>query len=136
MNKWRVLAASAVYFGNGLSDSAPGALIPYMETHYNIGYAVVSIIFITNAIGFLLAAFFTQPVLRRLGRAKSCMFAELLIMSGYTIIACTPPFAAVACAFFLLGLGMALTLALNNVFCANLANATVIVGLVQGVYGM
>lgn len=136
MNKWRVLAACAIFFGNGMSDAAPGALIPYMEAHYHIGYAIVSLIFITNAAGFILAAFFTQPLLHKLGRAKSCMAAELMIMSGYLIVSCTPPFAAVVCAFFLLGLGMAFTLALNNLFCANLANATVIVGTVQGTYGI
>lgn len=136
MNKWRVLAAASIYFGNGLSDSAPGALIPYMEHDYNIGYAIVSLIFVTNAVGFILAAFFTTPALHRLGRAKSCMAAEALIITGYIIIVCTPPFPAVVFAFFLLGLGMAFTLALNNVFCANLANATVIVGAVQGVYGI
>lgn len=135
MNKWRVYAAGAIFFGNGLSDASAGALLPYMETYYNIGYAIVSLIFVTNAAGFILAAFFTQPTLRMLGRAKSTMAAEILIIVGYVMIACTPPFAVVVCAFFFLGLGMAFTLALNNVFCANLANATVIVGVVQGVYG-
>lgn len=136
MNKWRVLAAASMYFGNGLNDAAPGALIPYMEVDYSVGYAIVSLIFVSNAVGFILAAFLTESVLQRLGRAKSLMAAEAAIIAGYVIIACTPPFPAVVCAFLLLGLGMAFTLALNNVFCANLANATVIVGLVQGVYGV
>ena len=30
MNKWRVLAACFTYIGNGMNDSAPGALIPYL----------------------------------------------------------------------------------------------------------
>jgi hypothetical protein len=49
MNRWRVLAACMEYFGNGLNDSAPGALIPYIEDWYGIGYAVVSMIWISNA---------------------------------------------------------------------------------------
>lgn len=49
MNRWRVLAACLEYFGNGLNDSAPGALIPYIEDWYNIGYAIVSMIWISNA---------------------------------------------------------------------------------------
>ena len=49
MNRWRVLAACMEYFGNGLNDSAPGALIPYIEEWYSIGYAVVSMIWISNA---------------------------------------------------------------------------------------
>ena len=49
MNRWRVLAACMEYLANGLNDSAPGALIPYIEKWYGIGYAVVSTIWIANA---------------------------------------------------------------------------------------
>ena len=49
MNRWRLSAACMQYFGNGLNDSAPGALIPYIEDWYGIGYAVVSTIWISNA---------------------------------------------------------------------------------------
>ncbi|KAI5251098.1 MFS general substrate transporter [Aureobasidium subglaciale] len=135
-NRWRVLAVCVVYLANGLSDAAAGALIPFMETHYDIGYAIVSLIFITNAIGFIAAAFFTDLALEKLGRAKACMLSEALLVAGYAIIACTPPFAVVVAAFLLLGLGVALNLALNNVFLANLANPTVILGAAHGSYGL
>ena len=32
MNRFRLLAVCLMNFGNGLNDSAPGALIPYVET--------------------------------------------------------------------------------------------------------
>lgn len=38
--------------------------------------------------------------------------------------------------FLLLGFGYGLSLALNNVFCANLAGATVILGAAHGSYGI
>ncbi len=31
MNRFRLLAVCLMNFGNGLNDSAPGALIPYIE---------------------------------------------------------------------------------------------------------
>ncbi|KAI4794922.1 MFS general substrate transporter, partial [Aureobasidium sp. EXF-8845] len=136
MNKYRVLAVCSVYFANGINDASAGALIPYMEKQYHIGYAVVSLIFITNAIGFITAAFFTDLTLEKLGRARACMFSETLLIAGYVIMACTPPFPVVVIAFLLLGLGLALNLALNNVFCANLANSTVILGASHGSYGL
>ena len=49
MNRWRYVSACLEYFANGLNDSAPGALIPYIEQFYGIGYAVVSTIWICNA---------------------------------------------------------------------------------------
>lgn len=135
-NKWRVLAACITYFGNGLNDSAPGALIPYLESWYDIGYAIVSLIFIANAGGFILAAFFADPLVVRLGRSKLLMLSEVCLIAGYVIIACSPPFPAVVVAYLILGFGNAINLAMNNVFCANLANSTVILGAAHGSYGI
>ena len=132
MNKWRFAAACLMCFANGLNDSAPGALIPYIEPYYNIGYAVVSMIFVANAIGFIAAALYTTTLQARFGRAKVLVLAELLMITGYIMIVCTPPFPVVVIAFLLTGLGMATNLALNNVFVANLTNATTMLGTFHG----
>lgn len=136
MNKWRVLAACSIYFGNGINDAVNGALIPSMETHYNIGYAIVSLIFVANAAGFLLAAPISSILASLLGRARCLMLAEIVMIAGYVIIVCTPPYPAVVVAYLLLGFGAAVNLALNNVFCANLANSTVVLGMAHGSYGV
>jgi fucose permease len=136
MNRWRVLAACLIYFGNGINDAVNGALIPSMEEHYSIGYAVVSLIFVANAAGFLLAAPTSNAIASALGRAKCLMLAEISMLAGYVMIVCTPPFPAVVVAYLFLGFGCALNLALNNVFCANLANSTVVLGAAHGAYGI
>ncbi|KAI4232656.1 MAG: hypothetical protein L6R40_007328 [Gallowayella cf. fulva] len=136
MNRWRLLSACMMCFGNGLNDSAPGALIPYMEKDYSIGYAIVSFIFITNAIGFISAAPSTQPLLARLGRAKTLLLAESIMMAGHIMLVCTPPFPVVVLSFFFTGLGQAINLALNNTFCANLANHSIPLGFFHGSYGI
>ncbi|KZF19347.1 MFS general substrate transporter [Xylona heveae TC161] len=136
MNKWRVLCCCLINFGDGLNDSMPGAIIPYMEKHYSIGYAVVSLIFVTNALGFIMAAFYTTALQDRIGRAKTMIAGQLLMVLGYILILCTPPFPVVVLAFLFLGLGMAMNLALDNVFCANLANATMALGAMHGAYGI
>ncbi|RAL00903.1 putative MFS efflux transporter [Aspergillus ibericus CBS 121593] len=134
--KWRLLSACFMNFANGLNDSAPGALIPYMETDYKIGYAVVSLIFVTNALGFILAAPLTHALEMRLGRSRTYSVSMGLLAAVYVIIICKPPFPAVVASFFLLGLGMAINLALNNVFCANLVNSTTALGGLAGAYGI
>jgi len=40
MNRFRMLSVCLMNFGNGLSDSAPGALIPYME-RYEAAYVLL-----------------------------------------------------------------------------------------------
>jgi fucose permease len=136
MNKWRVLAACLIYFGNGINDAVNGALIPSMEDYYNIGYAVVSLIFVANAAGFLLAAPTSNALVSALGRAKCLMLAEVFMLVGYVMIVCTPPFPVVVVAYTFLGFGCATNLALNNIFCANLASSTVLLGIVHGAYGV
>lgn len=136
MNRWRMLAACLEYFGNGLNDAAPGALIPYIEQWYGIGYALVSLIWITNAIGFIIAAFTTDAIAARLGRAKSLIFSEACMIAGYVIIACPVPFAALVVAYLILGFGNQINLGLNNVFLANLQQPSVILGIAHGTYGV
>ncbi|KAL2011571.1 hypothetical protein VTN00DRAFT_4289 [Thermoascus crustaceus] len=135
-NKRRLLSACMMNFANGLNDSAPGALIPYIEKEYNIGYAIVSLIFVTNAVGFILAAPCTHALETRFGRCKTYIFSMSLLVAGYIMIICKPPFPVVVASFFLLGFGMAVNTALNNVFCANLANSTAALGGLHGGYGI
>ncbi|KAL2836983.1 MFS efflux transporter [Aspergillus pseudoustus] len=136
IQKLRLLSTCMMGFGNGLNDSVPGALIPYMEDHYSISYAIVSLIFVTNAIGFIAAAPLTDLVEQRLGRGRAYILAEALMGAGYVIIICTPPYPLVVLSFLLIGLGEGMDLAFNNVFCANYGNGTTALGFLHGSYGL
>jgi fucose permease len=94
-------------FTNGVSDAAPGALIPYMEKHYSIGYAVVSLIFLANAVGFVTAAFISQAIYSRIGRARTLFIGVLLLAVAFLTISCAPPWGVVVASYFLIGAGMA-----------------------------
>ncbi|KAF1944385.1 MFS general substrate transporter [Clathrospora elynae] len=136
MTKWRILCCCLIYFSNGINDSVVGALIPYMETYYHISYTIMSLVFVGTAAGFIIAAFFTNTILGKLGRAKTLIVAELIQLSAYIILVCTPPYPLVVVAFFLVGYGAAINLALNNVFCANTHPSSVILGAAHGSYGV
>jgi fucose permease len=104
--------------------------------HYGIGYAVVSLIFVTNALGFVAAALLVEAVRARLGRAQTRMIANTVCALGFIPLICTPPFPVVIRCFSLLGWGMGTNLALGNVFAGNLQNATYMLGLMHGSYGV
>ena len=136
INRFRILAACLMNACNGMNDSAPGALVPYLEEEYHIGYAIVSLIFVANAAGFVSAAASTHIIQKRLGRAKSYVLAEAFLIVAYIMLVCQPPFGVIALAFYFAGFGMSINLALNNVFCANLAKGTTALGILHGSYGV
>ncbi|KAI8945439.1 MFS general substrate transporter [Xylaria longipes] len=136
MNKFRFIACCAQTLLNGLTDSAPGALIPYMEKQYNIGYAIVSLIFIGNALGFIAAAPFVDAIRLRLGRAKTGCLANILMALGFVPLVTAAPFPAIVVGYFFIGWGTAVTLAISNVFTANLQNGTILLGTMHGTYGI
>ena len=64
------------------------------------------------------------------------MIAQALMTCGYIPIVFTAPFPVMIISFFFLGLGMAINLAMGNVFCANLHNSTKMLGAMHGSYGL
>ncbi|KAK5049073.1 hypothetical protein LTR84_005496 [Exophiala bonariae] len=135
-NRWRLAAAGVMFLLMGLNDAATGALIPYLEKEYNISYGVVSLIFITNAIGFISVVPVCQLIEAKLGRARSYVVAACLMSTGYTALVCAPPFPVVVLSFYFLGSGMGLFLAMTNTFIVNLMRGTVILGAMHGLYGV
>ncbi|KAF6827789.1 MFS efflux transporter [Colletotrichum plurivorum] len=136
MNRWRFLSACLMNMGNGINDGAPGALIPYMERYYQIGYAPVSLIFVGNALGFITAAFFVDLLRARLSRARLMMAAQACMLAAYIPLVLGAPFPVIVLSFFLLGFGMATNLTLNTLFCGSLRNGTTALGCLHGAYGL
>lgn len=63
-----------------------------MEKHYHISYTIMSLVFVGTAAGFIIAAFFTNSVLGKFGRAKTLVISETIQLSAYIVLVCTPPY--------------------------------------------
>ena len=72
--------------------------MPYIERYYDINYATVAMIFVTNAIGFITASCLVQLLDSKLGRQKTCLICEVVVASGYVMMIVTPPYPAFAVA--------------------------------------
>jgi hypothetical protein len=66
------------------------------QRDYSIGYAVVSTIFVAQAIGFICAAFFINSITNKFGRSKALMLASLLLVASYVTLVVEPLFPVVA----------------------------------------
>ncbi|KAK8166472.1 major facilitator superfamily domain-containing protein [Phyllosticta citrichinensis] len=125
----RLLCQWPQRLGAWSADPLYGRVLPYLVR-------LVSLIFITNAAGFIASAFFADVLLSKFGRVSTLALGEAIMLLGYIILVCTPPWPAVVTAFFPLGFGYAINLALNNVFCANLYGSTIMLGFAHGSYGI
>ncbi|KJR84350.1 uncharacterized protein SPSK_08689 [Sporothrix schenckii 1099-18] len=136
-NIFRMANAALNAFNDGLNDSAAGALLPYIERHYNIGYGVVSLIFVACAFGSIIAATVADPMKRRLGQARTLCIGQLIMAVGYVpLLTTVAPFVAVVVGFFAVGLGEALNVAMGNTYCSGIQQGTLALGIVHGSYGI
>ncbi|KAK9470795.1 major facilitator superfamily domain-containing protein [Dipodascopsis tothii] len=135
-NYWRLISSSLVVFSIGLNDGAPGALLPYMESYYGISYAIVSLIWLGNTLGFITVAAFSHNIYCNLGRASMISIGALFIIGMYFLVIFAPPFPAIIAGFYLGGIGLAMMLAQINVFLSYLKNSEVMFGIVHGSYGV
>ncbi|KAF3989895.1 hypothetical protein FT663_02465 [Candidozyma haemuli var. vulneris] len=134
-NLWRVIAVSLWSACGGFSDAAPGALLPSMESHYDISYAVVSLIWMSNAVGFILVACFSHKIIPWFGKRWSITYGIFSSVAAYSCIASGGPFPLICFGFFLGGVGLATVLAQSNVFLSKLDKQSKYLALFHACYG-
>ncbi|KAJ9617168.1 hypothetical protein H2200_000889 [Cladophialophora chaetospira] len=99
----------------GMNDGAVGALIPYLETYYELSYTTVSLIFLTPFAGYSLAAFTNASIHSRLGQRGIAILAPLCHIVTYAILSAHPPFPVLVISNTISGFGNGLT---DACFCA------------------
>ena len=111
-------------------------MIPYIEADYNITYSVVSLIFITYAIGFLSVAPVVHALDSKLGRSWFHVLTVASMSIGYIMLIPAPPYPVVVVAFWFLGFGAGGNLATLNSWTVNLLHGTLILSFMQALYGV
>lgn len=119
-----------------LCNVTPRSANKQQPRYYGIGYAVVSLIFVGNALGFIAGAFFVDAIRERVGHAKTLAVGQGLISLGYIPMIATAPYPAIVVSFFFVGFGMSINLAMGNVFCGSLSNSTTALSMMHGSYGI
>lgn len=64
------------------SGGATGALIPYIEEAYNIGYARVAILFVSTFLGYATAAAASGTLARKIGFGRALLVAVAIELVG------------------------------------------------------
>ncbi|KPA38010.1 major facilitator superfamily transporter [Fusarium langsethiae] len=99
----------------GMNDAAIGALIPYLETYYDLSYTVISLIFLTPFAGYSVAAFTNARIHMRFGQRGVAIMAPICHLITFVALALHPPYPVLVVCNIFSGFGNGLT---DACFCA------------------
>ncbi|KAJ3781648.1 major facilitator superfamily domain-containing protein [Lentinula aff. detonsa] len=94
-----------VYAQAGMSDGSLGAQLDSLQSHYGLTFSVVSLIFLANAAGWLIASFLNIYLQSHLHFWKTLVIAAMTNIVGSTVIITLPPFPVFVVALFINGIG-------------------------------
>ncbi|CAE6389121.1 unnamed protein product [Rhizoctonia solani] len=131
-----ILTCCGCMFMSGWNDATTGPLLPIIQARYNIGFIVVSMLFVSNCVGYLSAAVINIHLTDRLGFGKVILLGGALQILAYSILAPAPPFPVMCISYAINGFGIGFQNAQSNGFIAELPNNTSAkLGLLHAGYG-
>ncbi|KAL6901757.1 major facilitator superfamily domain-containing protein [Trichoderma evansii] len=136
INKYRVFSTFWSFFVLGMNDGSYGALVPQLETHYNLTYTVVSLIFLSPFVGYTMAAFVNSALHVRLGQRGVAMIAPAFRLVPYLVISFHPPFPVLIVMYILVGFGNGIVDAAWSAWIGNMANSHEVSGILQACYAL
>ncbi|BFZ64871.1 hypothetical protein YB2330_006024 [Saitoella coloradoensis] len=137
--KWRWFKMGVCFFAFlvfGMNDGANGALIPFIQKHYEVGPTPVSFIFLTQFIGFVLAGLFSPSMHKRLHTTFRTVTPTLFLMHlAYALMCWGPPLPLLIAAYVLIGFSCGVQDAMYNAFIGQMKGSMSLLGMLHGCYG-
>ncbi|RPD75467.1 MFS general substrate transporter [Lentinus tigrinus ALCF2SS1-7] len=124
-------------FVNGWHDASTGPMLPRIQEKYNIGFAIVSLLFVCGAVGFLSGAFINVYLTDRLGFGKVLVLGAVCQIGAYVMIVPSGPFPVLCLSYLLIGVTLSLQAAQATGFVAVLKkNSREKLSMLHGTYGL
>ncbi|KAK8106819.1 Bypass of stop codon protein 6 [Apiospora kogelbergensis] len=136
INIYRLLVTNYSFIIMGMSDACLGPLIPYIEEYYNISYTLVSLLFLSSFVGYLVAALSNNLIHHHLGQRGVALIAPSARILGYVLLCLHLPFPALPPLMLLPGFGSGLEDSAWNAWIGNMASANELLGFLHGSYGL
>lgn len=136
VNIYRVGATFFSFLIMGLNDATYGAIIPYLESYYDLSYTIVALVFLSPFVGYNLAAMSNNKIHMTFGQRGVAISGPFCHLVSYIINACHPPYPVLVISFMLAGLGNGIEDAAWNAWIGAMANPNELLGFLHGVYGL
>ncbi|PCH38265.1 MFS general substrate transporter [Wolfiporia cocos MD-104 SS10] len=140
-NRWHgkvhLAALCYQYFLEGWNDGSLGPLLPRLQSHYKIGFDVISLLFVFMALGFIGGAMANVYLNHYIGFGKVVVLGATLQLVGYIMIAPGGPFPVMCAGVTFAGFGIAMQMAQANGFVGSLSgNTRLKFGILHSCYGL
>ena len=119
-----------------MNDASYGPLLPYIQEDYHTNYTVTSLVFLSPFVGYIIAALTADRLHMLVGRRGMALISPLSRLLAYIVISTHPPFPVVIAIFACAGLGNGFLDGAWNAWVGEMAQATQIMGLLHGCYGV
>ena len=120
----------------GIAEAGLGVLLPSILREYNLTSATITLLFVSQISGYIMAALTSSVVNSRLGLGKMLFFAASMLTMALGIYALSPTWLLMVAAGTLFGLGIGLIDAGINTAIAQDDRSTNLIGLLHGFYGI
>ncbi|KAJ1300814.1 hypothetical protein OPQ81_002454 [Rhizoctonia solani] len=131
-----VTACGLCLFLSGWHDGSIGLLIPTIQKHYNLTFTVVSTLFVSGCLGFMLSGILNVHLSDRLGFGRVIFLGGICQVVSYILLIPALPFPAMVIAFVINGFGIGLQDAQANGFVSALRNnPSTKMGIIHSLYG-
>ncbi|KAI0031175.1 MFS general substrate transporter [Vararia minispora EC-137] len=117
----------------GWNDGATGPLLPRIQQVYNVNYTIVSLLFVANCVGVIVAGMVNVYLAERLAFGK---VTSALSIVGYIIQAPAPPFPVFVLAMGIIGFSMTLQDIHSNGYVASMQKSSGRLGVLHCAYGI
>ena len=120
----------------GIAEGGLGVLIPSIQATYNLTAATITVLFISQATGYIVAAFSSSLLSSRIGLARMLLLGALSLTSALLIYALSPYWLLMVAAGTLVGLGVGLIDAGINSYIAHQQSNADLMGILHAFYGI
>ncbi|HEY9860565.1 MAG TPA: MFS transporter [Candidatus Obscuribacterales bacterium] len=131
-----VAIALYAFIAIGIAEGGFGVLLPSILSTYDLTPATVTLLFVSQVSGYMVAAFTSSLVSSRLGLARMLLFAATALATALLIYALTVHWWLMVAAGTLLGLGVGLIDAGINTYIVQDQRSAHLIGLLHAFYGI
>jgi fucose permease len=131
-----IAIAFYAFIAIGVAEGGLGVLLPSILTTYNLTPGTVTLLFISQISGYVIAALTSGLIRDRIGLARLLLLASLLLTIALLVYAITPFWSVMVTFGTLLGLGIGLIDAGINTFIASDQQNANLMGLLHAFYGV